>query len=61
MQRTTDGVTFSELGNGNMNMKGIIEKAKALGITKLIVEQDVCGIDSLLSAKISVDYLKGVM
>ena len=61
MQRTTDGVTFSELGKGNMNMKGIIEKAKALGITKLIVEQDVCGIDSLLSAKISVDYLKGVM
>ena len=61
MQRTVDGVTFSELGNGNMNMKGIIDKAKSLGISQLIVEQDVCSIDSLLSAEISVNYLKGVI
>lgn len=61
MQRTVDGVTFSELGKGNMNMKGIIEKAKELGISSLVVEQDVCQGDSLLSAEISIDYLKGAL
>ena len=61
MQRTVDGVTFSELGKGNMNMKGIIEKAKELGISNLVVEQDLCFGDSLESAEISINYLKGVM
>jgi hypothetical protein len=44
-----------------MNMKGIIEKAKELGISNLVVEQDVCQGDSLLSAEISANYLKGVI
>lgn len=61
MQRTVDGVTFSELGNGNMNMKGIVEKAKELGISNLVVEQDLCFGDSLAAAEISINYLKGVM
>lgn len=61
MQRTVDGVTFSEVGSGNMNMQGIIQTAKEVGIENLVVEQDVCLGDSLLSAEISANYLKGII
>lgn len=61
MQRTVDGVTFAEVGSGNMNMQGIIQTAKEVGIENLVVEQDVCQNDSLLSAEISANYLKGLI
>ena len=60
MKRTLDGPTFSEVGVGNINMKGIIKCAKALGISDFIVEQDQCDGDPLESARISCENLKRI-
>lgn len=61
MKRTPEGVTFAEIGIGNINIKGVIETAKQLGIDTLVVEQDICEVDCLLSAKISIDNLKKII
>ena len=53
MKRTKDGVTFAEVGVGNLNMEGIISLAKSKGIKHFTVEQDDCDKDPLSSAKIS--------
>ena len=60
MKRTPEGVTFAEIGQGNLYFEGIIDTAKKAGIDKFIVEQDKCDGDSLESAKISIDYLKSI-
>jgi sugar phosphate isomerase/epimerase len=57
MKRTVDGPTYAEIGVGNINFKGIADVAKNIGVEHFIVEQDKCDIDSLISAKISYDYL----
>lgn len=49
---------FAEVGNGIMDMKGIISAAKAAGTKWLIVEQDRCRRPAIESAKISFDNLK---
>ena len=57
MNRSADGPTFSEIGVGNINFAGIIDVANKIGVPHFIVEQDKCDTDSLLSAKMSYDYL----
>ena len=61
LKRTPEGVTFAEIGVGNLNMRGIIDTAKKCGITSFIVEQDICDGDPLVSAKISFENLKKIM
>ena len=61
MKRTADGVTFAEVGEGNLNMSGVIDVAKRKGITTFIVEQDTCDGSALESAKISINNLKGLL
>ena len=58
MKRVPDGVTFAEVGEGNLNMRGIVETAKKAGICDFIVEQDICDGDPLVSAEISYKNLK---
>jgi sugar phosphate isomerase/epimerase len=57
MKREKEGVTFAEIGNGNINFAGVIECAKKKGIDVFIVEQDESE-DALVSAKISIDNLR---
>lgn len=61
MKRTLDGPTFSEVGVGNINMRGIIKLALSLGISDFIVEQDSCDGDPLDSARISIENIKGIL
>jgi len=61
MKRTQDGVTFAEVGEGNLNISGIVKTAKSLGIENFIVEQDLCDGDPLTSARISFENLKKIM
>ena len=61
MKRDADGPTFAELGVGNLNLKGIVKTAQAAGIEIFIVEQDRCDGDPLVSARISIDYLKTLL
>lgn len=49
---------FAELGEGNMNYKGIIEACTKTGVEWLVVEQDVCLRDPFESVAISLDYLQ---
>ena len=54
---------FAEIGNGIMDIQGIIRTSEKSGIQWLIVEQDRCRRPALESVKISADYLKkaGIM
>jgi len=61
MKRTEEGVTFTEVGEGNLNMRGIVNTAKACSINTFIVEQDVCEGDPLESAEISYKNLKALI
>ena len=61
MKRTPDGVTFAEIGGGNINMKGIIETARDCGIKYFVYEQDKCDGNPLDSARASVNSLKGLI
>lgn len=60
MKRTDEGVTFAEVGVGNLNMPGIIKTAKSAGIKNFIVEQDLCDADPIESARISYENLKKI-
>ena len=51
-------VEFSEIGQGNLNIPGIISAAEESGCEWFIVEQDSCPGDPFESIKISFDYLK---
>jgi sugar phosphate isomerase/epimerase len=55
------GPAFTEVGEGNINMEGIIALSKKLGVEHFIVEQDVCEKDSLLSAQISCKNVKRIL
>ena len=61
MKRTADGVTFAEIGIGNLNMPGIINEAKKKGIEYFVVEQDLCDGDPLESARISAVNMKKLL
>ena len=60
MKRTADGVTFAEVGEGNINIKGILALAEKIGVKDLIVEQDICD-DPLVSAEKSITNLKKLL
>lgn len=49
--------TFAELGEGNMNYKGIIDACRETDVEWYVVEQDVCRRDPFESVSISLDYL----
>lgn len=55
--------TMTEVGNGLVNWKAVIEQAERIGVTHYVVEQDANFIDGdpLASAKASADYLKQFM
>ena len=55
---TFDGLTFAEIGNGNLRWDSIIDAAKASGVEYYVVEQDKCDGSPLDSIKVSADYLK---
>lgn len=57
---TFDGLTFAEIGNGNLRWASIIDTARAAGVEYFVVEQDKCDVSALESIKISADYLKNV-
>ena len=60
MKRISDGVTFAEVGEGNINMRGVIKTALKAGVQDFIVEQDKCDGDPLESARISCENLKRI-
>jgi len=50
--------TFTEIGNGLVDVKGIAAAAVEAGVEWLIVEQDVSNITSMESARINLENLK---
>jgi sugar phosphate isomerase/epimerase len=52
-------VTFTEVGNGNLPWRRILDAAEAAGCQWYGVEQDTCPGDPLASLKQSFDYLRG--
>ena len=57
---TFDGLTFAEIGRGNIRFESVIESARASGVEYFVVEQDKCDGSPLDSIKISADYLKNI-
>ena len=55
---TPEGITFAEIGEGNLNWQGIMESARLSGVRDFVVEQDSCVGDPLDSIRISAEYLK---
>lgn len=58
MKRTAEGVTFAELGEGNLWWDGILPLAVSAGIQYYVVEQDKSDKDPLESVAISYRYLR---
>ena len=54
------GLTMTEVGNGNIWMEGVIETARKCDVKYYVVEQDGNWLDgdAFASAKVSADYLK---
>ncbi|MBQ8207878.1 MAG: sugar phosphate isomerase/epimerase [Clostridia bacterium] len=54
------GLTMTEVGNGNIWMEGVIDTARKCGVKYYVVEQDAnwLGGDPFASAQASADYLK---
>ena len=57
---TFDGLTFAEIGNGNLRWKSIIDSARDAGVEYFVVEQDRCDISARDSVEASADYLKNM-
>lgn len=55
---TFDGLTFAEIGNGNLRWNSIIDCAYGAGVEYFVVEQDKCDGSPLDSIKTSAEYLK---
>ncbi|MDD5728522.1 MAG: sugar phosphate isomerase/epimerase [Victivallales bacterium] len=53
--------TYTELGNGRINLVDCIRAAKASDCRWLIYEQDECKRPPLESAKLSIDYLRNIL
>jgi sugar phosphate isomerase/epimerase len=51
-------VTFTEIGNGNLNWKKIIAAAEAAGCQWYCVEQDTCPGDPFVSVKQSFEFIR---
>jgi sugar phosphate isomerase/epimerase len=52
--------TFAEVGQGTLDIPGVLAAADATGVEWLIVEQDRCQRPALESIRISREYLKGL-
>ncbi len=52
--------TFTEIGNGLVDVKGIAAAAAEAGVEWLIVEQDVSNITSMESARINLENMKKI-
>jgi len=61
LRRTPEGHTFAEVGNGNLYFRGILETARACGITQFVVEQDICDGDPLESLRQSYRNIQNLM
>jgi sugar phosphate isomerase/epimerase len=61
MKRTLDGVTFAELGCGNLDIKGFVKTALSVGINDFVIEQDSSDISPLDAAKIGICNLKRIL
>ena len=57
---TFEGLTFAEIGNGNLRWDSIIDAACDAGVEYFVVEQDRCDTSPLDSVKVSADYLKNI-
>lgn len=57
---TSNGMTFAEIGNGNLWWEGILESAARSGVQYYVVEQDKCDGAPIDSVKISAEYLKKI-
>ncbi|WP_078392396.1 sugar phosphate isomerase/epimerase family protein [Shouchella patagoniensis] len=55
-----DGGTFAEVGEGKLDIRGIIQAAKEAGTSYFIVEQDKCERTPLESVKISFNNLQNM-
>ena len=55
---TFEGLTFAEIGCGNLWWDDILETAKSAGVEYYVVEQDKCDGSPLDSIKLSAEYLK---
>jgi sugar phosphate isomerase/epimerase len=53
-----DKPSFAEIGQGNLNWKGIIDAADWAGCQWFIVEQDVCPGDPFDSIRMSFEYIR---
>lgn len=60
MKFTPKGPDFAPIGQGNMNMPGIIETALNHGVHRFVVEQDWYEGDSMEAVRISMEYLKNL-
>lgn len=61
MQFFPKGPDFAALGEGNMDISGIVKVSEDCGICDFIVEQDHCGdCDPMDAIKTSIDYLKNI-
>lgn len=60
MKHTGNTHIFTEVGDGNLYMKGIVETALKNGITTFVVEQDICEIDPIESIRISYQNIKEI-
>lgn len=61
MKGSGDSRTFTEVGTGIIDIRGIVSAADKAGAEWLIVEQDRCEIPSLESAEISFGNLKKIV
>jgi sugar phosphate isomerase/epimerase len=61
MKRIETGHTFTEVGNGNLYMKGIIKTALDSGIENFVVEQDICEKAPIESLKTSYKNIKDIL
>ena len=55
-----EGITFGEIGKGNLYWDGILESARCSGVEYFVVEQDKCDISPLESIKLSADCLSNM-
>lgn len=60
MANTSDR-TFAEVGEGTLDIKGIVAAVQEAGAKRLIVEQDVCQRPPLESVEISIRNLKEIL
>lgn len=58
MGRNAQGPFITEIGNGNLYFKAIVETAESTGVKYYVVEQDSCPADPFDSLKSSAEYIK---